>query len=599
MVSKRSPKGLILFPVQTLTGASSSVGSARRRKQLKIALLLVVPSAVACTGEVGAIGERPLGAEGTSNEVSTSRGIKRDGRNDRDRRRRPGNDDPKFRSIDGSRNNKGDESLGAAETPLNRWASSDYGDGVSTMAGAGAPSPRRISNTVSAELGSEPNPQNASDFLWQWGQFLDHDIDLTDGTAPPEPAPIAVPAGDPFFDPSGSGASTIDFNRSIYDEATGTGPGNPRQQLNEITHWIDASNVYGSDEERAHALRTNDGSGKLATSAGDLLPFNELGLPNAGGDSSSLFLAGDVRANEQVALLVMHTLFVREHNRLAEEIARGDASLSGDDIYQRARRIVGAQMQVITYREYLPALLGPDALDPYRGYDDTVDPRIANVFSTAIYRYGHSALSPVLRRLDENGNAIEAGALPLRDAFFNPSLLVQDGVEPLLRGLAAQVCRRVDIEIVDDVRNFLFGPPGSGGLDLASLNIQRGRDHGLPRYNVVRVAMGLPPAASFGEVTSDPVTRSRLAEVYASPDDIDVWVGALAEDPVNGGHVGELMFVVMKRQFEWLRDGDRYWYEKDLSNEDRRSVEETTLADIIRRNTDIDDELADDVFHVR
>ena len=119
---------------------------------------------------------------------------------------------------------------------------------------------------------------------------------------------------------------------------------------------------------RAAALRTNDGTGRLLVSEGDLLPFNTPGLPNAGGTGPELFLAGDVRANEQVGLAALHTLFVREHNRLAQEMAANDPSLTGEEIYQEARRIVGALIQVITYNEFLPALLGPNALRPYRGY---------------------------------------------------------------------------------------------------------------------------------------------------------------------------------------------------------------------------------------
>ena len=263
-----------------------------------------------------------------------------------------------FRSIDGSGNNPNDSTLGAAHTPLIRMLPSAYSDGVETLAGENRPSARAISQVVNAQDHSIPNTVGASDFLWQWGQFLDHDIDLTDGVDPPEPVDILVPAGDPHFDPAGTGSVVISFNRSLYDPASGTGTDNPRQQLNEISTWIDASNVYGSDSERAEALRTLDGSGRLRTSAGNLLPFNSAGLPNAGSDSDELFLAGDVRANEQIALIAMHTLFVREHNRQAASIAARNPNLSGDQIYEQARRIVGAQMQVITYREYLPILLG-------------------------------------------------------------------------------------------------------------------------------------------------------------------------------------------------------------------------------------------------
>ena len=550
----------------------------------------------ACTGAEISAPNSVLGEEGQRDDVSVVRGIRRDGeRGERGRQhRRPRS--AEFRSIDGSGNHELDEELGAAHTQLARWVPADYPDGASAMAGSSRPSARAVSNEVVAQFESVPNPYAASDYLWQWGQFLDHDIDLTDAADPAEPAPIAVPTGDPFFDPDSTGTAVIELNRSLYDRTTADGA--PREQINEITHWIDASNVYGSDEERATGLRINDGTGRLRVSRGDLLPFNDTGLPNAGGDSANLFVAGDVRANEQVGLIAMHTLFVREHNRLAREIAKKDRNLSGDEIYERARQIVGAQMQVITYREFLPALLGDDALTPYRGYDADIDPRISNLFSTAVYRLGHSMLSATLLRLDRRGDEIDEGHLPLRDAFFAPRLLVDEGgIDPILRGLALQECQQVDVQVVDDVRNFLFGPPGAGGFDLPALNMQRGRDHGLPGYNAVREALGLAPRASFAEVTSDPIVQARLAAVYDTPDDIDVWVGGLAEDRVNGGHVGELIFTALKRQFERLRDGDRHWYER-LPQRVRDEVTQTKLSDIIRRNTDIGRELQDDVFHV-
>jgi len=457
-----------------------------------------------------------------------------------------------------------------------------------------------VSNTVCIQEGDNENPLGATDFLWQWGQFVDHDIDLTDGTIPPESAAIAVPIGDPYFDPDGTGAATIAFNRSLYDANTGTGPENSRQQINEISSWIDASNVYGSDAERAAALRTQDGTGRLKTSDGNLLPFNMAGLPNAGGDSAALFLAGDVRANEQVGLTALHTLFVREHNRLAEQLAEQVPAFDGDQIYERSRALVAAEIQVITYREYLPALLGGGALVPYDGYDSTVDASITNLFSSACYRYGHSALSSTLLRLDANGAEIAEGSLALRDAFFTPSRIIDEGgIEPLLRGLAAQSCQAVDPYVIDDIRNFLFGPPGAGGFDLASLNIQRGRDHGLPDYNTAREALGLGRVESFAEISSDVEIQTRLASAYVSIDDVDLWVGALSEDPVPGAHVGELNAYVIKVQFEALRDGDRFWYERAFSGEDLRRVESTRLSDVIRRNTPIGGELRDDVFHLR
>ncbi len=319
--------------------------------QIRLSSLLPNSIFVAIFVLVGSFSSQVVAQEETQESVSRQRDINHP--KDRpNKHKRPKGGDDSVRTIDGSSNNRNDTEMGAAFTELRRVVGPEYSDGVSALAGENRPSARAVSNGVSSQDGSIPNTLGASDFLWQWGQFLDHDIDLTDGTDPAESANIQVPSGDPFFDPDDTGDQVIEFNRSIYSQSSGTSMDNPRQQLNEISAWIDASNVYGSDEERANALRTNDGTGKLKTSEGNLLPFNTDGLPNAGGGSPTLFLAGDVRANEQVGLTAMHTLFVREHNRLAEEYAERHPKWDGERIYQKARQIVGVQMQVITYKEF-------------------------------------------------------------------------------------------------------------------------------------------------------------------------------------------------------------------------------------------------------
>jgi len=506
-----------------------------------------------------------------------------------------------YRSLDGSGNNLGDTDLGAVFTNLLRVAPAGYDDGVETPSGATRPGAREVSNAVVATPSTVPAPYVLTDMAWLWGQFTDHDIDLSDpeGLVPAEVFHISVPTGDPFFDPSSTGTQIIPFTRSLYDPATGTSVVNPREQLNKISTWIDGSNVYGSEEHRAEVLRTFE-KGLLETTktnVGELLPFNEEGLENAGGPSASLFLAGDVRANENIFLSAVHTLWVREHNRLAKAIRQGNPSLSDEEIYQSARALVGAQMQVITYNEWLPALLGPGAVAPYAGYNSSVDPRISNEFSTASFRFGHSMLSSLLQRVDKHGNTIAEGNISLKDAFFAPQRLINEGgVEPLLRGAIFGQSQKIDVHIVTDVRNFLFGPPGAGGFDLASLNVQRGRDHGLPDYNAVRIAYGLAPKASFADITSDVSLQNALAATYGNVNDIDPWVGGLAEDPHAGSVVGELVFTVLKDQFERLRDGDRFFYRNIFSGPTLAWLEDQTLARVIRRNTKIADEIPDEVF---
>ena len=504
-----------------------------------------------------------------------------------------------IRTIDGTNNNPQNPQWGSTNSQLLRHVAPDYEDGIAQPSGADRPNVREISNTVVAQENPIYNEKEASDFIWQWGQFIDHDITLSDEGRPAESFPIHVPTGDPYFDPQSTGTQQISLNRSVYDPATGTASGNPRQQINQITAFIDASMVYGSDPIRADALRAYDGTGRLKTSSGNLLPFNTDGLPNLGGPDPTLFIAGDIRANEQVGLTSMHTLFMREHNRVADLMHHHFPRLRDDAIYEAARAWVGALIQVITYKEFLPMLLGPDALKPYSGYKREVNPGIATEFSTAGYRVGHTLLSPVLLRLKKNGHTIPEGNLALREAFLVPWRLTNEGgIEPLLRGLATNRAQEIDNYVIDDVRNFLFGPPGSGGFDLASLNLQRGRDHGIPTYNDVRLALGLTPALTFADITKKPDVQQKLESVYGRVELVDVWIGGLAEDHRPGAMVGDLIHAILVDQFERLRDGDRFFYLNAFPNYQIRILEATTLADVIRRNTTINREIQDNVFLV-
>ena len=324
-----------------------------------------------------------------------------------------------FRSIDGSNNNLVNTDWGQAEISFIRLANVNYLDGAYVMDNT-LPSPRLISNIChSMPINTQIDTPNVSDMLWQWGQFLDHDITLSPEVTPAEDAEIHVPLGDAWFDPNSEGNKIISFGRSSYTTDTQS----IRQQTNAITAYIDASNVYGSDTIRASALRTNDNSGKLKTSAGNLLPFNTDGIPNAPSADASFFLGGDFRANEQIGLTSMHIVFVREHNRLAEKISIEQPELSGEEIYQHARALVAAQMQVITYNEFLPLLLG-NKIPDYSGYKPNINASISNEFATAAYRFGHTMLSPQILRLDENGNEAQHGHVALRDAFSSQVKLV-------------------------------------------------------------------------------------------------------------------------------------------------------------------------------
>lgn len=488
------------------------------------------------------------------------------------------------RTYDGTGNASGDR--GAANRPFVRIAAADYADGVSSLAGPSRPDARTVSNGVSDQAGSEPNGRQGSDFIWQWGQFVDHDLTLSPNDTG-ESAPIPVTDVNDVLYNANSPFIPLTRTNHVTD---GLGV---RQQVNAITSFLDASNVYGSDSTTAMALRELSG-GRMKTEADGMLPYNTAGLPMAGigrVPQGELRMAGDVRANEQPGLAAMHTLFVAEHNRLAAEIESANPTWTDELIYQRARKIVGAIIQSITYNEWLPALLGPAAPDPDGfSYNSLTDPTVSNEFATALFRFGHTMVSPQLMRIRGDSFPDATPSMSLMEVFFFPPSIESPAAYGfILKGLACQLHQDADARIVSELRNTLFGPAGSGGMDLAALNIQRGREHGLADYNSVRTAYGLPPATDWSDISSNTQVQASFAATYADIDDIDLWNAALAEDHLPGAALGETISVTVAAEFTRLAEGDAFFYhwDADLSPDLRDEITGTSLADIIARNTGI------------
>ncbi|RYJ01587.1 MAG: hypothetical protein EON47_10260, partial [Acetobacteraceae bacterium] len=365
----------------------------------------------------------------------------------------------------------------------------------------------------------------------------------------------------------------IPLTRAIQDPTTGAGTGTPAIAVNANTGWLDGSMVYGSTTTVAAALRLADGH--MATSEGANLP-----MVNGGS------FAGDVRVMENPSLTALQTIFVREHNYQVDRLAAADPSLTGDQLYDLARAIVTAEIAHITYNEFLPKLLGADALPAYTGYDETVDATLSVEFTGAAYRWGHSTVSAETERKDEQGN-VTGPALTLRDTFFlTPEAFAADGgADGFLRHLGSDRSQAMDARIVEDLRSFLFDPPV--GQDLAAINIQRGRDLGLGTLNQTRESLGLEAYTDFAQITSDPGTLAGLRAAYASVAEVDLWTGGLAEQAKGNSFLGETFSRIVGDQFEALRDGDRFWYQNqgfDAKTLDQ--IEHTSLSDIILRTTD-------------
>jgi hypothetical protein len=560
--------------------------------------------------------------------------------------------DAGFRSITGVGNNVANPTWGAVGTDLLRVSPVAYADGIGTPSVPNALSPREISNNLDNQsnpifsgldnLGS-PNAQRLSDYAYAWGQFIDHDMDLTldnSGQA------FNIPA-DPTRSNDRMGVEG--FTRSQFDPNTGTSTSNPRQQVNAITSYLDLSQVYGSTYVVADALRTHSG-GLLKTSPSGFLPYNnttyfttaQLAALNMANDamqvpSTSLFAAGDRRANENIELISLTTLFVRNHNLLATELAQqnptnfGFTSWTDEKLYQEASKLNIAEEEIITYSGYLPSILGPNALPAYNGYNPNINAGIATEFSTVGFRFGHSLLSSTVGRDNNNGTGItdvstSGSAINLTEDFFRPDLInpngvtvnllttsgqpdphTSSGIGPVLKALADGLPNETDLLLIDEVCNVLFGIPNAPGTDLAARDIQRARDHGIGTYNQVRVAYGLPAVTSFSQITSDPAVQQELRATYGTlpggqdnVNAVDPFIGMLAEAHVSGADVGPLVKAILVKQFTALRDGDRFFYLNESFNSAELSLiqQGNTLAKVIENNTPITN-LQDNVFFNR
>lgn len=538
----------------------------------------------------------------------------------------------KYRTITGHCNNKRSIALGASNHAFARWLPAEYEDGFSRPYGwtpgvkrNGFPVPlaRAVSNAIVRFPNEQLTPdQERSLIFMQWGQFLDHDLDFT-----PEPAarssfvtgincetscvqqppcfPLKIPPNDPRIR---NQRDCIPFFRSC-PACTG-GNITARNQINALTSFVDGSVVYGSEDCVALRVRnlTNE-LGLLAVNTAfrdngrELLPFDTLHDDPCLLTNRSVripcFLAGDTRSSEMPELTSMHTLFVREHNRLARRLKRLNPRWNGERLYQEARKIVGAMIQIITYRDYLPLVLGPRAMNKYlpryRNYNESVDPRIANVFTNA-FRYGHTLIQPFMFRLDNRYQPTRSNPrVPLSQVFFATWRVVLDGgIDPILRGLMATPAKlnRQNQIVVDEIRERLFLQVMRIGLDLPALNMQRSRDHGLPGYNAWRRFCGLPVPQTVGElgtVMKNLDMARKLMQQYGTPNNIDIWMGGVAEPLEKNGRVGPLLACLIGTQFQRLRDGDRFWWQNNgvFSTRQKQALAKISLPRIICDNTGI------------
>ncbi|KAM8977067.1 eosinophil peroxidase-like [Pelodytes ibericus] len=540
------------------------------------------------------------------------------------------NDSP-YRTITGECNNRKNPILGAANTGYKRLLPPQYEDGFSLprgwtekkpINGFSLPLARAVSNEIVRFTTSVTQDDARAIMFMQWGQFVDHDLDL----APASPTrstfikgvdcdnscarespcfPLKFPPNDPR-NPNPNDCIPLFRSAPVCSLKSPV-----REQINSLNAYIDGSQVYGNDDQTAEKLRDNKNQrglmaiNKNFTDNGlSFLPFSP-----ASGDVCTLtnvsagipcFIAGDPRVAEQPGLTAFHTIFLREHNRIATKLHTLNPTWSGEILYQETRKILGAILQKITYKDWLPLLLGSDTskmLSPYTSYNEKEDPRVSNVFTIA-FRMGHTLVQPFIYRLGDGYRPYKPEPqTPLHLTFFSTWRIVhQGGIDPLVRGMLANRAK-LNVQnqvVVDELRDHLFELVQRIGLDLSALNMQRGRDHGLPGYNAWRRYCGLSAPRNLPELAAVMNNRKlaqKFMNLYGTPENIDIWVGAVTEPHVPGGRIGKLLTCLIGNQFRRTRDGDRFYYENRsvFTAAQRKSIEKVTLARIICDNTKIKD----------
>jgi hypothetical protein len=584
-------------------------------------------------------------------------------------------------SLNGLNNNPNFPNAGSVGVNYLRLGPARYADGKSQM--VSGPNARRVSNRVFNDSNVNVfSERGVTQWGAAWGQFLDHTFGLRESAGTRADIPFSTTDPLEEFD---NDLGVVPFVRSAA--APGTGVFNTRQHRNTVSSFIDAWAVYGGSDVRLEWMREGgldgnpDNNGARLLLPGNYLPRKDTrGNPSAApamdldgrllAHPNDAAVAGDVRANENAALTATHTLFAREHNRIVSLLP---SWMSQYDKFQIARAVVIAEQQHITYTQFLPAM--GVSLPSYQGYNPNLNPALAHEFASTGYR-AHSMLhgeieieTNVSRYSQATLDALEAQgvelavegddieiAVPLNVAFFNPDLVEQIQLGPFLEGLGLEPQYNNDEMIDNQLRSVLFQIPVSGNpecldgptlpecfdgvVDLGAIDIQRGRDHGMPTYNQMRNAYGLSSKTSFRAITGEstesfpvdpqltpgneindadcldiialfdingnPTTvenddavrvvkrcslAARLKAVFGSVSNLDAFTGMLAERHVPGSELGQLQLAIWKDQFRAARDGDRFFYLNDpLQSFIRQNFgidSRKTLSQIIALNTDL------------
>lgn len=464
-----------------------------------------------------------------------------------------------------------------------RMLPASYHDGIyqfrRSVEGGELPNPRSISSKFHGTLGQNHKDSKHSVALVQWTQFIEHDLAKTtvqtmhDGTDiecctadfnavmpryfHPACKPLYIPNNDTYY--KTHRVTCLNYVRSALSlgDTCNLGPAN---QLNQATYRFDLSQLYGNHESETLPLRSNRG-GKLKSQSFDsteYLPENDdkkLCAVNATLDAIC-YESGDSRVNINPFITLLHTLFLRSHNRIAKHLALANPDWNDETLFQTARKVNIRIYQKIV-REWAHTVLGRPA--DLGSTASTREQRVSNEFATAAIRFYNSMMPGEI-----SNPSIALGrysALDMMDLFYKPKdLRKKEYFNHLINSVLQQNAMSLDTNYVDDLAHLLF-KTRNVGTDVLALDIQRGRDHGLSSYtNYYKHCTGRSISAweDLSGIVS-PSDLDKLRTAYASVHDVDLIVGAIAEKPISAETlVGSTLGCIIRDQMAHSLGGHQH-----------------------------------------
>uniref|UniRef100_A0A8C2KZA0 NAD(P)H oxidase (H2O2-forming) n=1 Tax=Cyprinus carpio TaxID=7962 RepID=A0A8C2KZA0_CYPCA len=452
--------------------------------------------------------------------------------------------------YDGWYNNLADHDRGAADAALVRLFPAQYTDGVYLpRQEPHLPNPRQISNIAMSGQSGLMSYRNSSVQSVAFGYHVWSEISETRRPGcPPEFMHIKVQKEDPVFGSNSSQPVLLQFQRAEWDPSTGKSPNNPRTQV----PWIDGSSIYGSSSSWCDALRTFS-KGLLASGSSKDMPRRSSSSylmwsapdPSTSPGSQELYEFGNAWANENIFTVTEGIIWFRYHNYLASKLHEEHPFWSDEELFQNARKRVIATFQV-KQKKY-------------------VDPGISAEFEAAAVRFGLTLPPPgVYKRYTAQITFVKLLEI---NVDMNPNLQSSQDVDELIMGMASQIAEREDNIIVEDLRDYMYGPLRFSRSDAVALTIQRGRDFGLPSYNQIRESLNMRPLV---ELYENDISR------------LELFVGGLLESQEGPGPV---FSAIILDQFERIRNADRFWFENIqnglFTEEEIQAIRNTTFHDVL------------------